>query len=337
MSTPSIQSLFGTAIHPDQAKLQCEIGANRSYREAQNTLNSISATYRKINNHDRIKHIIESVGNVIPEISEDEAVKPEKTKPAERLIVQVDEGHVKSVKEESQRSFEVLTSVVYRPENIIQLQGKKRGKIISKHCAASALDDNHESINKSTLTASKKQGLTEQTHITALCDGADNCWDVVYSLKDYCHSIFPILDWFHIAMKFKNISLPKTHKEKLMRIKWHIWRGNVDNAVIRFEQLITQLPEKYKSKIIKLKNYIYNNRTKIVNYRERNKSGQVFTSNIAECNVESLINQRCKGKQHMQWSRKGLQPLMQIRAYISSNDWNLNWENVVFKGLLKAA
>ena len=125
-------------------------------------------------------------------------------------------------------------------------------------------------------------------------------------------------------MKFKNISLPKTHKEKLMRIKWHIWRGNVDNAVIRFEQLITQLPEKYKSKIIKLKNYIYNNRTKIVNYRERNKSGQVFTSNIAECNVESLINQRCKGKQHMQWSRKGLQPLMQIRAYISTNDWNLN-------------
>ena len=39
----------------------------------------------------------------------------------------------------------------------------------------------------------------------------------------------------------------------------------------------------------------------------------------------------------MQWSRKGLQPLMQIRAYISSNDWNLNWENVVVKGLLKAA
>ena len=37
-STPSIKSIFGTNIHPDLAKLQCEHGALHSYRDAQNIL-----------------------------------------------------------------------------------------------------------------------------------------------------------------------------------------------------------------------------------------------------------------------------------------------------------
>jgi hypothetical protein len=34
-SSPSIKSLFGTNIHPDLAKLQCEQGALYSYSEAE--------------------------------------------------------------------------------------------------------------------------------------------------------------------------------------------------------------------------------------------------------------------------------------------------------------
>ena len=38
--------------------------------------------------------------------------------------------------------------------------------------------------------------------------------------------------------------------------------------------------------------------------------------------VESLINKRCKGQQHMRWSREGLHALLQLRAAVNSNDWN---------------
>ncbi|GAG85392.1 unnamed protein product [marine sediment metagenome] len=31
----------------------------------------------------------------------------------------------------------------------------------------------------------------------------------------------------------------------------------------------------------------------------------------------------------MQWSRKGLHPVLQLRAAIASNDWNENWEKLV--------
>ena len=55
--------------------------------------------------------------------------------------------------------------------------------------------------------------------------------------------------------------------------------------------------------------YIKNNMDEIVDYRARQKMGLVFTSNMAESTVESLINQRCKGQQHMRWSREGLNPV----------------------------
>ena len=65
----------------------------------------------------------------------------------------------------------------------------KRGKIISKHCSASALSDNQNSINSLTLSAAKKQGLTKNTNVVAFCDGAKNCWNI-----NFCTFAFIWLD-----------------------------------------------------------------------------------------------------------------------------------------------
>ena len=78
---------------------------------------------------------------------------------------------------------------------------------------------------------------------------------------------------------------------------------------------------------------IKNNTAKIVNYRERQNKGLIFTSNLAESTVESLINQRCKGQQHMRWSRDGLDPLLQLRAAIGSNDWDKIWKTAVMNAI----
>ena len=75
--------------------------------------------------------------------------------------------------------------------------------------------------------------------------------------------------------------------------------------------------------------HIENNKNKITDYRQRKKGGLVFTSNLAESTVESLINKRCKGQQHMRWSREGLNPLLQLRAAIHSNEWTEKWRSAV--------
>jgi hypothetical protein len=332
-STPTVSSIFGTNIHPDLAKMQVENGAEYSYRGAENILNQKSCNKRTVNNHVSIKSITENVGLAI---EEKEIVIPLESMEAKELIMQVDGGHVRSF-DKTQRSFEALTTTIYSPANIRYLEKGKRGIITSKHCAASALSDTQESIKINTLKAAQAGGMTKNTNITALCDGAANCWNVVRSLIDYCAKITSILDWFHIAMKFQNISLAKTHKEKLIKIKWCIWHGNIDKALEKFDKLHATVSVKSKAKILSLKAYIENNKDYIVNYDERKNSGLIFTSNLAESTVESLINQRCKGQQHMLWSRAGLHAVLQVRAAISSKYWPNIWQDVTMSALCKKA
>ena len=52
-------------------------------------------------------------------------------------------------------------------------------------------------------------------------------------------------------------------------------------------------------------------------------------SGMAFCLEERLIYQRCKGHQHMRWSRDGLNPVLQLRASIHSNDWDNKWKTAV--------
>jgi hypothetical protein len=85
-----------------------------------------------------------------------------------------------------------------------------------------------------------------------------------------------------------------------------------DKAIERLLSIQDSLQDeqKKKDKIQVLLTYIENNASFIVNYQKRQDSGLIFTSQMAESTVESLINQRCKGKQHMRWSREGLHALL---------------------------
>jgi hypothetical protein len=239
------------------------------------------------------------------------------------------DGYLKTGK----RSFEAMTAVVYRPEALVSNASGTRHTLESKHCAASALADGQQQMINNTIAAALKQGLTPHTRITALCDGAENCWQIAQAFEPLCASMTCILDWFHLGMKIQNIALPENLKSKLIRIKWHLWRGKTDNALNRLEELIAVCPKDYRLRLEKLQTYLQNNRNKIVDYRARQKEGLVFTSNLAESTVESLINQRCKGQQHMRWSREGLDPLLQLRAAIGSNDWNKVWKTAVMNAV----
>lgn len=336
---PSISALFGTNCHPDLSKLQTEMACNHTYREAERIMNAQSYYIRKVNNHKHIYRVVETVGNYMSHQQNNEV--PDTIAAAKELICQVDGGHLKS-KEADGRSFEALTTVIYNPENVKYpikkeeeiLKGNEppRGEILSKHCAASALDDNLQSIKRQTLAAAQKQGLTIETVVTALCDGAANCWSVVESIEGQCGVMIKILDWFHIAKRFKNITLPENLSKKLEKLKWCIWHGMVDEGMSRFTSIIEETNNtKMKDRMIKLQNYLKNNKNYLVNYSERYHSGKVISSSLAESNVENLINKRCKGKQHMKWTREGVHPLLQVRASAASNDWAVYGIDYVLK------
>ena len=117
---------------------------------------------------------------------------------AKELILNVDGGHVKTT--EDKRSIEVMTSVIYRPESIKSNKKGTRNILTSKHCAASVQNDNQREIITNTIVAALKEGIGENTHVTALSDGADNCWNVIDAIKPFAGSMTSILDWFHMAL-----------------------------------------------------------------------------------------------------------------------------------------
>ena len=322
----SVQKLLGNSLSGELIKIQSELGAQYSYRDSENLINQYSNKKRRINNHEKIHATSEQVGESLSNLHqiEDEVLSED----AKELIVHVDGGHIKSV-EEDHRSFEVMTSAIYQP-NALKTNGKRtRNYIENKQCAASAMADSQEQMKRRTIIAALKQGINSKTKVTALCDGAENCWNIINALEPISGSIDRILDWFHLSMKIQNIALPEEIKPKLLRIKWHLWRGNTDRATQRIVELIPLCSDKSAHRLQQLKKYIEYNASKIINYRERQKRKLPFTSHLAESTVESLINQRCKGQKHMRWSREGLDPILQIRAAIASRDWQQNWKTVI--------
>jgi predicted ArsR family transcriptional regulator len=123
--------------------------------------------------------------------------------PASDVIIQVDGGHI-PIQEKDKRSFEALAAIVYRPENL-QAVDQHHRQIMEKTCVISALDDQLHTIKTSLIHAAHKQGMSQDTTVTALADGAKNCWAVLSAIQPECATLECILDWFHIAQKFQNV------------------------------------------------------------------------------------------------------------------------------------
>lgn len=325
MSELSIKGLFGSAIHPDLLEKQVLQGSKESYEKASRTLNAESASKRAINSHSQLYKSIKMGGELLEKIRSSGEYGSGQAAVNE-LCATIDGGHIKA--RGDSRSFEAMVATVYCPANI-QYVNKNHNELTSKSSVASAKDDAQSTMKLLFKRACAAQGMNQQTIVTCLADGADNCWTIARSIQEDCQKVVCILDWFHIGMKFKNIAIPVEHAELYDKIKWHLWHGDALKALDKLmdlENLITD--HKTLLKLGRLAAYIRNNQEGIVNYSERKRQGLPYTSNIAEMTVNTLINSRQKGKQKMLWSREGAHNVLQIRSSVFSNTWSTDWKNV---------
>jgi hypothetical protein len=124
-------------------------------------------------------------------------------------------GHI-PIQDKNKRSFEALAAIVYRPENL-QVVDLHHRRLVNKTCVISAKEDKLQTIQTYVINAALKQGISQDTHVTALADGAKNCWSVLAALQPYCGRSEYILDWFHITLKFQSVqqALGETFAESL--------------------------------------------------------------------------------------------------------------------------
>ncbi len=331
----SINSVYGNASHPELVKLQAETGARESFQRASGILNAGCGMKRKINNDVTIMKQVGKVGERLDSLKKS-ATWCENKSVADSLTLTTDGGHVQN-HEVGKQSFEELISTVYKPEDRESI-GKDHWRLTNKLSVGSAKSDAQKTIKQQTLNACKKMGMTQQTDMTALCDGASNCWSVIESITPHCKALTSILDWFHIGKKFKEreSKIPQEQRDRYDRAKWHLWHGHPDTSMIRLQQVQAALTDTVaKDKVQELLNYVDNNRDYIVKYHFRRLNHQVYTSQLAETSVNSLINARQKNKK-MQWTREGAHHVLQIRTSLYSDNWLNDWR-VVKQELYKEA
>ncbi|CAO5679041.1 MAG: hypothetical protein HEEMFOPI_01214 [Holosporales bacterium] len=75
--------------------------------------------------------------------------------------------------------------------------------------------------------------------------------------KEELLTVITLLNGVQLAelIKIHNISLSKDKKDDLMSVKWHLWCGNIDKDQEKLDEIIVNVDEKYKDKIIDYNDY----------------------------------------------------------------------------------
>ena len=246
-------------------------------------------------------------------------------RPDDPLMVGIDGGYVHARKGKNRKAgwFEVIVGKSLQEGK----ENKRFGFVV-----------NYDKKPKRRLYEMLKgQGFQMNQQITFLSDGGDTVRDLQLYLSPRSEHI---LDWFHVTMRLtvmkqmaKNISLEDEDlkiTEKLDRIKWCLWHGNVFKALQKIELLCFDLEifyEKPKSREWKLhkmleefETYIKSNSSFIPNYAERYRYGEYISSGFVESTVNELISRRMVKKQQMRWTQMGAHLLLQVRIKTLNNE-----------------
>ena len=167
----------------------------------------------------------------------------------------------------------------------------------------------------------------------------------IRSLRDLQLSLSPeaehILDWFHVAMRLTMLNqyaqglvhhdqqLGEEIRQKLERLKWSLWHGNVDKALDKIEDieaLIYNFEETYPKfkqllkAVEEFRTSSENNRAFMPTYGERWHCGEAIATGFAESTVNQVVSKRFCKRQPMQWSQKGAHLLLQTRTKTLNNE-----------------
>jgi hypothetical protein len=175
-----------------------------------------------------------------------------------------------------------------------------------------------------------RQGVNSDERVTVISDGAGEFTKAVDGSR---FARGRILDWFHIAMKFRAVeqSIITSRRtdgpdwDRLSReinsAKWLVWHGKGRKAVPRLQAIGEEL-EKWPNQeqtalwwnVRKVCSYIRSLARFLVNYGARYRKGLPISSSIAESAVNQVVSARMAKKQQMRWSDDGAHALALVRV-----------------------
>jgi len=174
-------------------------------------------------------------------------------------------------------------------------------------------------MEKLSLVAEERLSLSKAKKIFFGGDG--DSW-IISGIKEYFPNSIYLLCLYHLFKKFKE-SLGR-RKEEQKTIKGLLLSDQINNALLKIDQMIRNSDLKEKDKLVKLYTYISRNRQGIIN-QVRLKDKGIERTGAIESNINKVIAARFK-KRGMSWSKPGALALLKIKETILNDEWNNWWE-----------
>jgi hypothetical protein len=351
-------------ICPDQAtpelmELSARLGSLMPYRKAADVLAEFLPV-KTTESFVTVRHRTLNIGKRLDEKARDRAffdpphenerdqIELDLPNDAEReFVVSIDTAHVRSASESDGRTFEIAVARCGRGQ-----RGSRPGHYFV------TVDTSKQGLRLRTLQALQDEGYTGRGEITVLSDGAEIMKRLPRGLP---RPTKHIVDWFHIAMKIQPLQQVADHivrwrdewtnepvilDEEVRALKWKLWHGQVDRAVVQLEEMIADMAilreqgDLSAGRIWQLAQplltYISLNEDAIVDYGARYRSGRRIATALAESAVNSVAARRMVKKQQMRWSKRGAHLMLQVRAAVMNGNLReqLSYKPPIFKSRL---
>jgi hypothetical protein len=323
--SPVRDLLRGARCTPELERVQAELGARTSFREAARILTALLPVGAA--NHAGVRSRTHAVGRRL----EAGAASPAATNgpTPDEIVVALDGAYVRAAPGCQTRHFEVVLGKVEAGT-----RSSRRFALVAR-----AAGRPHTLLRD----ALADQGWTAGKPITAISDGDPALPALVGAAAQ--GPVGHIIDWFHLSMRVRHVeqvvrglsalgprcSLPVDFAQaEVERVRHLLWNGRHEEAHASlgavaavagaidplngpgFERKAARLAALCRE----LRGYIGNNQASLIDYGRRHRAGEPISSSRAESTVNQLVNARMNKRRQMRWSPVGAHRLLQVRAAV---------------------
>ncbi len=329
-------ALLTARCTPELERVQAELGARTSFREAARVLEALLPVSSA--NHESVRLRTHTVALQIEAADRQAAAEvtavrdaPDKAAAADasRPVVMLDGAYIRAVPGHQVRNFEAICGKVERDGHPTRRFALVRSVAEQPHALLRA--------------ALQDQGWREGDAITVISDGDPALPALVRSAKG--GPVEPILDWFHLSIHVHHVEQvtgglcaleppPSTPPDQAQidveRLRHLLWNGHHEKACEALDRIVSWAKDasvlndpamgagakRLVARCTELRAYIETNAGALIDYGQRHRAGKPISTARAEGTVNQLVSARMNKRQQMRWSHRGAHRVLQVRAAV---------------------
>ena len=329
-------ALLTARCTPELERVQAELGAHTSFRDAARILESLLPVSPA--NHESLRTRTHAVALQLEAADRQAAAKvmavphkPDKAAApgAGRPIVMLDGAYIRAVPGHQVRNFEAICGKVEREGHSPRRFALVRSVAEQPHALLRA--------------ALRDQGWRKGDAVTVISDGDPALPAMVRSATG--GPVEHILDWFHLSMRVHHVEQvmgglcalepppstpPDQAQTDVERLRHLLWNGHHEKACEALGRIAGWAKDtsvlddpamgagarRLVARCMELRSYIETNEGALIDYGERYRAGKPISTSRAEGTVNQLVSARMNKRRQMRWSPRGAHRVLQVRAAV---------------------